>query len=135
MRHKTLLAAYKPTGDVGRFARSSAYSILKLSSRHGKTSSDTASLRHHGGAPVEDLLLRRLRKFFARNDTLERHYRNPPAECLGVTPEKADAEHSDASPRRVQDKILKNIRMPFSRIIKGMYPDSSKKRKGGQQGA
>jgi hypothetical protein len=75
--------------------------------------------------------------YFARSDSRQRHCENRPAECLRVTPEKADTkrratqtEHDDFI-RRLEGYLAtgeEDIRMSFSKTMKDMYPDSSKKR-------
>ena len=76
--------------------------------------------------------------FFARSDSLKRHREHPPAECLGVTRSKADEKRRET--QRVHDDFIARLReflrtgeeyveVPFSRIIKEMYPESSKKNK------
>ena len=76
--------------------------------------------------------------FFARCDSLKRHRRHPPAECLSVTRGKADEKRRET--QRVHDEFMarlerllrtgeEDIDMPFSQIIREKYPDSSKKRR------
>jgi hypothetical protein len=75
--------------------------------------------------------------YFARSDSCQRHCKNRPAECLRVTPEKADTkrratqtEHDDFI-RRLKGYLVtgeEDIGMSFSKTMKDMYPDSSKKR-------
>lgn len=43
--------------------------------------------------------------FFACPDSLERHRRKPPAECLSVTCEKADEKRRDAEGPRVPGEV------------------------------
>jgi hypothetical protein len=77
--------------------------------------------------------------FFARGDSLERHRRNPPPECLSVTPEKAGAKRRETEKahdefRARLEEFLESgedMGRPFSQIIKDKYPESSKKRTGG----
>jgi hypothetical protein len=75
--------------------------------------------------------------YFARSDSCQRHCENRPAECLRVTPEKADAKRK--ATQREHDEFIRklegylttgeeDIGMSFSKTIKDMYPDSSKKR-------
>ena len=80
---------------------------------------------------------------FTCSDLLERHRKNAPAECLSVTPEEADAKRRDTQKAHDECKARleeflragEDIGMPFPQIIEEKYPDSSKKRTGGQQGA
>ncbi|KAH9985186.1 hypothetical protein BJV74DRAFT_847286 [Russula compacta] len=73
--------------------------------------------------------------FFARRDSLERHCKNRPPECLEVGLEKAEAKRRETETvhREFQARLescLKTggeIGMPFSQIIKKMYPKSSKR--------
>jgi hypothetical protein len=78
--------------------------------------------------------------YFARSDSLNRHHIRPPLECRRVKPEKAaekrrvtEEEHEDFS-WRLDHGLLTggNIGRSFSQIIKEKYPESSKKRTGGQ---
>jgi hypothetical protein len=74
--------------------------------------------------------------FFARTDSLLRHGRQRPPECLKVTPEVAAQKRSATEEahgefiRRLEDglKMGQDIGKPFSEIIKDKYPESSKKR-------
>jgi hypothetical protein len=80
--------------------------------------------------------------FFARSDSLKRHCKNPPDECVGIPPEKAKEKrrmtqetHNEFIARL--ERCLgtgEDIGIPFSQIIKNKYPDSSKKRKRGDRG-
>jgi hypothetical protein len=73
---------------------------------------------------------------------LKRHREHPPAECLGIPPEKTETKHRMT--QDTQDEFIarlegclktgEDIGMPFSQIIKNKYPDSSKKRKRGGRG-
>ena len=74
--------------------------------------------------------------YFARSDSCQRHCENRPPECLRATPEKAEAkrraterEH-DAFIRRLKGYLTtgEDVGKPFSKAIKDVYPDSSKKR-------
>jgi hypothetical protein len=79
--------------------------------------------------------------FFARIDLLGRHRKNPPPECLSVTPEKAGTKRRETQKahdefRARLEEFLRTgegIGMPFSQITKGKYPESSKKRTGGNR--
>jgi hypothetical protein len=78
--------------------------------------------------------------YFARGDSLGRHRKTPPRECKEVKPEKAAEKRRET--QLAHDKFLetleeclrtgKDVVMPFSQIIKGKYPESSKKRIGGR---
>ena len=76
--------------------------------------------------------------FFARTDSLKRHREHPPVECLSVTRSKADEKRRET--QRIHDEFVARLReflrtgeeypeMPFSRVIKEKYPESSKKNK------
>jgi hypothetical protein len=80
--------------------------------------------------------------YFARSDSCQRHCENRPAECLRVSPEKADEKRR--ATQREHDEFIsrlegylttgkEDIERPFSKIIKDMYPDSSKKRSRGSR--
>ena len=86
--------------------------------------------------PLEISFCEHCGDFFARSDSLRRHLKQPPAECLEVTPEKAEEkrreterEHGDFI-GRVERSLTtgEDIGAPFAQIIKQMYPGSSKKR-------
>ena len=78
---------------------------------------------------------------FARGDSLGRHRQKPPPECKKVKPEMAAEKRRET--QLAHDRFLKtleeclrtgeNIVTPFSQIIKGKYPESSKKRIGGRR--
>jgi len=76
--------------------------------------------------------------FFARCDSRDRHQNQPPAECRRVTLEKANEKRRET--QTVHDEFIarlmeflrtgeEDVEIPFSQIIKEMYPKSSKKRK------
>ena len=76
--------------------------------------------------------------FFARTDSLDRHRKHPPAECISVTRAKADEKRRET--QRMHDEFIARLReflrtgeeyveMHFSQAIKEKYPESSKKRK------
>ena len=76
--------------------------------------------------------------FFARTDSLDRHRKHPPAECISVTRAKADEKRRET--QRMHDQFIARLReilrtgeehaeIPFSQAIKEKYPESSKKRK------
>ena len=79
--------------------------------------------------------------FFSRKDSLRRHCRNPPAECISVTPEKATMKRRETQKLHEQFRVRleqglekrEDIGMAFSQIIKDLYPESSKRRTGGGQ--
>ena len=73
--------------------------------------------------------------YFARPDSLKRHLKSPPAECLSVKPRKAE-EKRDATQRAHEQFIVRlnrfvetgeEIGEPFRDIVKRMFPDSAKK--------
>ena len=79
--------------------------------------------------------------FFARSDSLNRHRRVPPAECLKVTQVEA-LEKREATEQVHEDfirwmdhglKTGEGIERGFSEIIKERYPKSSKKRTSGRK--
>lgn len=77
--------------------------------------------------------------FFARGDSLNRHRKKPPVECLVITKDIAEGKrretervHKDFMERLVRSLVTgEEIGMPFTQIIKNMYPKSSKKRTNG----
>ena len=80
--------------------------------------------------------------FFARSDSLKRYRVHPPAECLDISPEKANEKRRmtqdthDEFTARLEGCLGtgEDIGIPFSQIVKDMYPNSSKKRKKGAGG-
>ena len=78
---------------------------------------------------------------FARGDSLGRHRKKPPPECEKVKPEKAAEKRRETQLAHVKflemlEECLRtggDIVMPFSQIIKGKYPESSKKRIGSRR--
>ena len=75
--------------------------------------------------------------YFARSDSRERHRQHRPTECLQATPEGAEAkriatqEKHDAFIARLEGYLItreEDIPMSFSRMMKDLYPSSSKKR-------
>ena len=73
--------------------------------------------------------------FFARRDSLERHCKNRPPQCLDVSLEKAEAKRrkTESAHEEFQARLESclmtggEIGMPFSQIVKKMYPISSKR--------
>ena len=71
--------------------------------------------------------------FFARIDSLNRHRRSPPAQCLRATPEDAEAKHR--SIQNLHNKFMaemergEDIGMPFWQRVR--YSNSAKKQKKG----
>jgi hypothetical protein len=73
--------------------------------------------------------------FFARGDSLARHCKNRPPECLGATKEEAQSKQKETE--RVHGEFLEKlerclgteegIETPFAQIIKDMFPGSSKR--------
>jgi hypothetical protein len=88
--------------------------------------------------PIEISLCNSCGDFFARTDSLKRHLARPPAQCVDVTPERAEEKrretervHGDFMERLERSLTTgEEIRTPFAHIIKQMYPESSKKRTG-----
>ena len=76
--------------------------------------------------------------FFARSDSLERYRKTPPPMCISVTLEEAAEKRSLRETQKAHEEFEvrlvtgEDIGKPFSRIIKEMYPESSKKHIGGQ---
>jgi len=82
---------------------------------------------------------------FGRGDAFARHCKEPPRECVNISPEKArekrevtERAHEEFKKRleRCQE-TGEDIGKTFAQIVKEMYPDSCKKRirqKGGQLG-
>lgn len=79
--------------------------------------------------------------FFARSDSLKRHRKKPPPECLRVTQVEA-LEKREVTVQVHEDFIRRmdhgletgeGIERGFSEIIKERYPKSSKKRTGGRK--
>jgi hypothetical protein len=79
--------------------------------------------------------------YFARIDSCQRHCENQPAECLRVTPEEGDAKQR--ATKREHDEFIgrlqrslttgEDIGTSFSKTIKDLYPESSKKRRGSRE--
>jgi len=73
--------------------------------------------------------------FFARIDSLKRHRKDRPAECLSVSPDEALAKRraTERAHREFEARLTrclktgKDIGDPFSQIIIDMFPDSSKR--------
>jgi hypothetical protein len=74
-------------------------------------------------------------------ESLKRHREHPPAECLDISPKKANEKRRmthdthDESTARLEVCLGtgEDIGIRFSHIIKVMYPDSPKKRKRGDR--
>ena len=85
--------------------------------------------------PLKIVFCNRCGDFFARCDSLRRHAKNPPSECLGVASHEAEDKRNET--RRRHEEFKKNLGhylettegmwTPFSQIIKEKYPDSSKR--------
>ena len=85
--------------------------------------------------PLKIVFCDRCGDFFARCDSLSRHAKNPPPECLGVALREAEDKRNET--RRRHEEFKKHlghyletpggIWTPFSQIIKEKYPDSSKR--------
>jgi hypothetical protein len=74
--------------------------------------------------------------YFARSDSCQRHRENRPAQCRRVSPERAATKRKETlKAHREFLKIIIDsageevIGMPFSKTMKGICPDSSKKRR------
>ena len=73
--------------------------------------------------------------FFARIDSLKRHRKDRPAECLSVSPDEALAKRraTEEAHREFQARLTRCLKTgedigdPFSQIIIDMFPDSSKR--------
>jgi len=73
--------------------------------------------------------------FFARSDSLIRHYDRRPHECRNVSPAMAETKrretervHAECEERLERClRTNEDIGRPFAQIIKRMYPDSSKR--------
>ena len=73
----------------------------------------------------------------ARSDSVDRHRDHPPPECLDIPTEKA--KEKSRLTQDIHNEFLarlegclgtdEDIGMPFSQIVKKMYPGSAKKRK------
>jgi hypothetical protein len=85
--------------------------------------------------PLEISFCRFCGDFFAREDTLKRHEKDRPPQCLDVTPDEADVKRAET--RKVHDAFQEKFKKclensgeawtPFSQIIGAMYPESSKR--------
>jgi hypothetical protein len=88
--------------------------------------------------PLEISFCKHCGDFFARTDSLKRHRKRPPYECLDVTPVRAEEKRRETEREhrefmgRVERSLTtgEEIGTPFAQIIKRMYPESSKKRTG-----
>ena len=73
--------------------------------------------------------------FFARPDSLRRHCRNRPPECLVVSREEAEAKRRETERVHEEFKVKLEHRLrtgeqiwePFAQVIKEMFPKSSKR--------
>ena len=73
--------------------------------------------------------------FFARIDSLKRHRKDRPAECLSVSPDEALAKRraTEKAHREFEARLTRCLKTgedigdPFSQIIIDMFPDSSKR--------
>jgi hypothetical protein len=76
--------------------------------------------------------------YFARTDSLKRHLANPPPECRKATPARAAKKRQDtltahkAFVEQMENALRAGQGIPkgFARIMKGLIPDSCKKRTG-----
>jgi hypothetical protein len=127
---------------MGRFPRSNAGSILTPTSRRRRTSSAIATPWRGTGHPLKISFCDNCGDYFARTDSLERHRKKPPLACRSATSEEAKEKLRET--QKIHDEFMERLKgflrtgedigMPFSRIIKEKYPDSSsKKRTGGSR--
>lgn len=73
--------------------------------------------------------------FFARTDSLERHCKSRPPQCLNVTPEEAETKRgmTEQVHKEFQERLEhcletgEDIGISFAQMIKDMYPKSSKR--------
>ncbi|KAH9958722.1 hypothetical protein BC827DRAFT_547752 [Russula dissimulans] len=73
--------------------------------------------------------------FFARSDSLERHYKSHPAECRDVSPVMAEIKRRETTRvhREFEERLHRCLKSdeevgrPFAQIIRAMYPNSSKR--------
>ena len=102
-----------------------------------KRHSDTAEAH-----PLKIWFCERSGDFFARPDSLARHSKNPPRQCLDIAPEKArekrqvtESEHEEFKKRLEQyQETGERIGKSFALIIKELYPHSSKKKSSEKRG-
>jgi len=120
------------------FARGSLYELkCKLCPAADLTTWDDFA-RHCKTAeahPLEIFICRHCGDFFARYDSLQRHSKNQPPECLRVSPREAENKCTETT--RIHEEFKKNLKYyletnegnwrPFAQIIREKYPDSSKK--------
>jgi hypothetical protein len=86
--------------------------------------------------PWEIAFCDRCGDFFARNDSLSRHRRQPPKACTSVSADRAEFKQRETNrvleefKARLDRSMTTGERLgtPFSYIIKVMFPESSKKR-------
>ena len=87
--------------------------------------------------PLTIYFCERCGDYFARSDACQRHYENRLSRCLQVEHEKADAKRT--ATQRAHDQFIERLEsflttgeedvgMSFTKTIKDMFPDSSKKR-------
>ena len=85
--------------------------------------------------PWEIAFCDRCGDFFARNDSLSRHRRQPPKACTSVSADRAEFKQRETNRELGEfkarlDRSMKTgerLGLPFSHIIKAMFPESSKK--------
>ena len=85
--------------------------------------------------PLKIFFCNRCGDFFARRDSLRRHGKNPPLECLGIASREAEDKRNETQRRHEEFKkslghyleTTEGTWTPFSQIIKEKYPDSSKR--------
>ena len=132
-RHRSLLAA--TSGDWTR----GAVRELKCRRCPGAAFSHWEDYKQHSDLmeahPLKISFCGFCGDFFAWADSLARHCKSRPPECLGVTPDEALAKRRETERvhREFQEKLEhclrddEDIGTPFSQSIKEMYPGSSKR--------
>ena len=132
-RHQALLAA---TPDDWRCR---TVTVIKCRLCPGADFSDWEDFKRHCDTaeahPWEISFCNHCGDFFARKDSLERHRQKPPKECIPVSADRAEFKQRETN--RVHEgfkarlnrcmKTGERLGMPFSYIIKVMFPESSKK--------
>ena len=85
--------------------------------------------------PLEIFICRHCGDFFARYDSLQRHSKNQPPECLRVSPREAEDKSTETT--RIHEEFKKNLKYyletnegswrPFAQIVREKYPKPSKR--------
>ena len=132
-RHRSLLAASSED-----FARGTVEE-MKCRLCPGAGFSNWEDFKRHcdlmEAHPLKILFCRHCGDFFARPDSLERHQKNRPRRCFDVTPTEAEVKRTET--KKLHDAFKAKLEKclgtsgetwkPFSTIIKGMFPKSSKR--------